>query len=162
MQRQAVGVISGGFCVCASFVAKDGRVDANPLKLNSGETTNDPLLCKMILPRSDFAMAAKQANFRRRGTSDRASNLRSAAQVCTAIRSTIVLSLAARPLADHFSPSPIVGSSGSVAAALIPTIRAGRLVHAFTWSGSLGAEPSSRIGRGGFDYHGRACLRPET
>jgi hypothetical protein len=94
--------------------------------------------------------------------SDRASNLRSAAQVCTAIRSTIVLSLAARPLADHFSPSPIVGSRGSAAPALIPTIRAGRLVHAFTWSGSHGAEPSSRIGRGGFDYHGRACLRPET
>ena len=30
-------------------------------------------------------------------------------QVCTAIRSTIVLSLAALPLADHFSPSPMVG-----------------------------------------------------
>jgi hypothetical protein len=94
--------------------------------------------------------------------SDRASNLRSAAQVCTAIRSTVVLSLAARPLADHFSPSPMVGSRGSAAPALIPTILAGRLVHEFTRSGSHGAEPSSRIGRGGFDYHGRACLRPET
>ena len=83
-------------------------------------------------------------------------------QVCTAIRSTIVLSLAARPLADHFSPSPMVGSRGSAAPALIPTIRAGRLVHAFPWSGSHGAEPSSRIGRGGVDHHGRACLRPET
>jgi hypothetical protein len=88
--------------------------------------------------------------------------LRSAAQVCTAIRSTVVLSLAARPLADHFSPSPMVGSRGSAAPALIPTIRAGRLVHAFPWSGSHGAEPSSRIGRGGVDHHGRACLRPET
>src|SRR5207237_9921379 len=83
-------------------------------------------------------------------------------QVCTAIRSTIVLSLAALLLADHFSPSPTVGSRGSAAPALIPTIRAGRLVHEFTWSGSHGAEPSSRIGRSGFDYHGRACLRPET
>ncbi len=56
----------------------------------------------------------------------------------------------------------MVGSRGSAAPALIPTIRAGRLVHEFTWSGSHGAEPSNRIGRGGFDYHGRACLRPET
>jgi hypothetical protein len=40
MQRQAVGVISGGFCVWASFVAKDGRVDTNQLKLNSGETND--------------------------------------------------------------------------------------------------------------------------
>jgi len=45
---------------------------------------------------------------------------------------------------------------------LIPTIRAGRLVHAFPWSEQHGAEPSNRIGRGGFDYHGRACLRSET
>ena len=45
MQRQAVGVISGGFCVCASpfFVAKDGCVDTNQLKLNSGKATNDLL-----------------------------------------------------------------------------------------------------------------------
>jgi hypothetical protein len=56
----------------------------------------------------------------------------------------------------------MVGSRGSAAPALIPTILAGRLVHEFTWSDSHGAEPSSRIGRGGFDYHGRACLRPET
>ena len=117
-------------------------------------------------PLAPKAPASRQWRPNRRifedAASDRASNLRSAAQVCTAIRSTIVLSLAARPLADHFSPSPMVGSRGSAAPALIPTIRAGRLVHAFTWSGSHGAEPSSRIGRGGFDYHGRACLRPET
>jgi len=50
-------------------------------------------------------------------------------QLCTAIRSTVVLTLAARPLADHFSPSPMVGSRGSAAPALIPAIRAGRLVH---------------------------------
>src|SRR3954451_16862870 len=64
--------------------------------------------------------------------------------------------------ADHFSPSPMVGLRGSAAPALIPTIRAGRLVHEFAGSGSHGAEPSNRISRGGFDYHGRACLRPET
>jgi hypothetical protein len=34
-QRQAVRVVSGGFCVCASpyFVAKDGRIDTKKLKV---------------------------------------------------------------------------------------------------------------------------------
>jgi hypothetical protein len=60
-------------------------------------------------PLTTKAPASRQWRPNRRifedAASDRASNLRSAAQVCTAIRSTVVLSLAARPLADHFSPS---------------------------------------------------------
>ena len=56
-------------------------------------------------PLAPKAPASRQWRPNRRifedAASDRASNLRSAAQVCTAIRSTIGLSLAARPLADH-------------------------------------------------------------
>jgi hypothetical protein len=106
-------------------------------------------------------MAAKPAMFED-AASDRASNLRSAATSlhCHQVDGCALFGCATS--ADHFSPSPMVGSRGSAAPALIPTIRAGGLVHEFTWSDSHGAEPSSRIGRGGFDYHGRACLRPET
>jgi hypothetical protein len=85
--------------------------------------------------------------------SDRASNLRSAA-------TSLHCHQADACLTDHFSSSPLVGSKGSAAPALIPPIRAGRVVHEFTWSDSHGAEPSSGIGRGGFDYHGRVCLPP--
>ena len=85
-------------------------------------------------------------------------------QVCTAIKSAVVLSLDPRLLADHFGPSPHGRLRGAVrgGAGLIPAIRAGRAVHEFTWSDSRGAEPGRRIGRGGFDHHRRACLRPET
>ena len=51
-------------------------------------------------------------------------------QVCTAIKSAVVLSLDPRLLADHFGPSPHGRLRGAVVArALVPTIRAGRAVR---------------------------------